>query len=147
MARPGRPKPKTLHVLKKLGPLGASSLLEHGEGGDFRGEGTKLRESHFRVWKLCGTDLRVLERCGIGFTVLKPEKRIHTFFKKKKYFAFFLRFLRITRDKRYMTSKRGVASVDSPNSPILAACNPGSVGMAWRGHCRALGIAWNDGQF
>ena len=72
-----------MHVLKKLGPLGASSLLEHGEGGDFRGEGTKLRESHFRVWKLCGTDLRVLERCGIGFTVFKPEKRIHTFFKKK----------------------------------------------------------------
>ena len=52
----------------------------------------KLRESHFRVWKLCGTDLRVLERCGIGFTVFKPEKRIHTFFKKKKNFAFFYVF-------------------------------------------------------
>ena len=74
-------------------------------------------------------------------------KNVSTRFSKNKLFRVFLRFLRITRDKRYMTSKRGVASVDSPNSPILAACNPGSVGMAWRGHCRALGIAWNDGQF
>ena len=52
-----------------------------------------MRESHFRVWKLCGTDLRVLERCGIGFTVFKPEKRIqctiHTFFKKKIFRVFF----------------------------------------------------------
>ena len=44
----------------------------------------------------CANPEQSSERCGIGFTVFKPEKRIqctiHTFFKKKIFRVFFFTF-------------------------------------------------------